>query len=368
MQKKSARSTMGRQFPATFNMLAGSSRFIKHSAMALKGLIEFYHLDGIKSGLPGTTYYSGRALMNLSSATIGTALLLLQKPRLGDIGLLTGSLIAAQIAFAPVDIDNALKDLKSYFQPETSCKRKTLPKPTEYFSEARRINFDRLGGNYLYHPLLLQKYNKGGNVKKYVDLITKEAEKNDLNPILFANQLFRESAGFRSSVVSGKTNSPAGAVGIAQFLPSTAKRLYGASVKDLKDWRKAIPLAAQHMKNLKKQFYNDQILAMITYNGGEAKDKNPVSFVKRKLGKTVISGDQWMRFMDTRRTAINENCYAPSAWHNETFRYIANITGASWSNQVHKNALRLNKQGIIIKLSDLTPVPQNMRVVTLQPA
>ncbi len=76
---------------------------------------------------------------------------------------------------------------------------------------------------------------------------------------LLAAQLYAES-GFNPFA-----NSPAGAQGIAQFMPGTA-RSYGLA--DPFDADKAIDAQAHLMSDLLKQFDNKPALALAAYNAG----------------------------------------------------------------------------------------------------
>ncbi len=71
-----------------------------------------------------------------------------------------------------------------------------------------------------------------------------------LSPALLAAQLYQESIGFKNSVVSGRQDSPAGARGIAQFMPGTWKTqgIDGNQdgIKNILDPEDAIPSAAQY--------------------------------------------------------------------------------------------------------------------------
>lgn len=89
------------------------------------------------------------------------------------------------------------------------------------------------------------------------------AAKHGLDPNMFVAQLAQESADFAPEVVAGKRKSGAGAIGVAQFMPKTAKEL-GI---DPRDPAQAIPAAAKYMSDLKKQFGTES-LARQAYNWG----------------------------------------------------------------------------------------------------
>lgn len=76
--------------------------------------------------------------------------------------------------------------------------------------------------------------------------------------------LAHESINFDPDVISGKRNSPAGAIGIAQFMPETAKSM-GVDPLDIKS---AIEGAARYLKQNFDKF-GSWDLALAAYNAGE---------------------------------------------------------------------------------------------------
>jgi len=94
---------------------------------------------------------------------------------------------------------------------------------------------------------------------RFHDPIAKAALRWNVPMNLLAAQLYAES-GFNPFA-----NSPAGARGIAQFMPGTA-RTYG--LDDPFDADKAIDAQAHLMSDLLKQFDNKPALALAAYNAG----------------------------------------------------------------------------------------------------
>ena len=92
-------------------------------------------------------------------------------------------------------------------------------------------------------------------------LIERSAKARDLPVPYLTRLIFREST-FRVSVVS-----PAGAQGVAQFMPGTAKE---RGLLDPFDPEQAIPHAAHYLADLRKQFGNLG-LAAAAYNGGSGR-------------------------------------------------------------------------------------------------
>jgi hypothetical protein len=85
------------------------------------------------------------------------------------------------------------------------------------------------------------------------------AGKYNIDPILLQRQIYQESR-FNPNAVS-----PAGAEGIAQFMPGTAAR-YGVNVKDVQS---SLEGAAHYMGDLTQQFRGNTGLALAGYNWGE---------------------------------------------------------------------------------------------------
>lgn len=92
-------------------------------------------------------------------------------------------------------------------------------------------------------------------------LIESAARSHGLPSDFLTRLIWRESS-FRSAVVS-----PAGAQGVAQFMPGTARE---RGLADPFDPEQAIPEAAEFLKDLRSQFGNLG-LAAAAYNGGPAR-------------------------------------------------------------------------------------------------
>ncbi len=98
-------------------------------------------------------------------------------------------------------------------------------------------------------------------------LIDDSAKTRDL-PVAFLTRLIWRESSFRVGVVS-----PAGAQGVAQFMPGTAKE---RGLLDPFDPEQAIPHAAHLLADLKRQFGNLG-LAAAAYNGGPTRVSNWLS-------------------------------------------------------------------------------------------
>jgi hypothetical protein len=104
---------------------------------------------------------------------------------------------------------------------------------------------------------------KRGDPTPYMPLIQKAASKHGVPAELLFGQIKQES-GFDPDVISGKRKSSAGAVGISQFMPETAKR-FGISPTDP---AQAIDAQARYLKLLRDQF-GTWDAAFKAYNWGE---------------------------------------------------------------------------------------------------
>ncbi len=96
-------------------------------------------------------------------------------------------------------------------------------------------------------------------IHRICDLIRVEADRNGLPRDFFARLIWKESR-FDADAVS-----PAGAEGIAQFMPGTAKM---RGLDDSFDIAKAIPASASYLAEMRKGFGNLG-LAAAAYNSGE---------------------------------------------------------------------------------------------------
>lgn len=100
----------------------------------------------------------------------------------------------------------------------------------------------------------------------------KAALKYDLDVNVLIEQGRVESINFNPAVISGRIASPAGAVGISQFMSGTARR-YGLQVgpgrDDRTDPELAIDAQARYMRDLLRLFNGRYDLAVAAYNCGE---------------------------------------------------------------------------------------------------
>lgn len=128
----------------------------------------------------------------------------------------------------------------------------------------------------------------------YDSLIKDTAERYGLNHSLFRRQLYQESR-FNPNAVSR-----AGAMGIGQIMPKTAKAYGVTDLSTLKDPFFNIDLAGRIMKDNLKYAKGNQYAALAMYNGGTAAMKNYLKGDYKKLPKetwnyidTIGDDDRW---------------------------------------------------------------------------
>lgn len=100
----------------------------------------------------------------------------------------------------------------------------------------------------------------------YDALIISSATANGFDPAILYRLLNQESR-FRPDIINGSTRSPVGALGIAQFMPATAREWLGSEAAAL-DPSKAIPGAARYLAWLIRQFSGNVKAAIAAYNWG----------------------------------------------------------------------------------------------------
>lgn len=128
----------------------------------------------------------------------------------------------------------------------------------------------------------------------YDSIIKDTAERYGLNHSLFRRQLYQESR-FNPNAVSR-----AGAMGIGQIMPKTAKAYGVTDLSTLKDPFFNIDLAGRIMKDNLKYAKGNQYAALAMYNGGTAAMKNYLKGNYKELPKetwnyidTIGDDDRW---------------------------------------------------------------------------
>lgn len=147
---------------------------------------------------------------------------------------------------------------------------------------------------------------------KFASFAYDESKKAGLDPEAYCRQLKQESN------FNPNARSYVGAEGVCQFMPATGKKYGLYSQADRKNPYKAIPASVRMMARLKRK-YGDQTLATAAYNGGGG----AIDFVKSRLGKSKITGNEWLNYMQARQNKLGTA--KKSAWHVETLNYAKKI-------------------------------------------
>lgn len=154
----------------------------------------------------------------------------------------------------------------------------------------------------------------GSYSKENIDeLVQSIASQKNVDPKVIQKLIGAESS------YSIKAKSNKGASGIMQLSPTVAKK-YGVenilNSNKPEDIKKVVNAGIDFYKTLLAQNNNDYILASVAYNGGQ----NAVNFVKEKLNKNNITGEDWVNYMAERRKSNPSK--DKHAWQNETFNYV----------------------------------------------
>lgn len=111
---------------------------------------------------------------------------------------------------------------------------------------------------------------------KYADAIALAEDANGIPRDMLARLLYQESR-YREDIITGKTRSPVGAMGIAQFMPATAKEM---GVNPL-DPLQAIEGAAKYLARLYRMFGNwTEALAAYNWGAGNVRRQGLVNAPK----------------------------------------------------------------------------------------
>lgn len=238
--------------------------------------------------------------------------------------------------------EEILSSLNSFNQQSYT---QSISDPLRIIIEAEQQE-DLYEGGHMFSPYLIQKLERSSDARQYMRWIIDAAEQNGLDPVLFGNQLFRESIHFSPAVIRGDKDSHAGAMGIAQFIRSTGAS-YGLNENaDFYDPKKSIYAAARYMSDLTDDYNGDQVLAMVAYNGGP----KAIEFVEKELGQREITSAEWIEFMKIRLAQFGT--IDKSAWHVETLEYVLDITGKNWDTDYQSWALKLQGDEPMLYVED----------------
>lgn len=192
----------------------------------------------------------------------------------------------------------------------------------EYGVEADALAKGKL--KYIENDLLpIAQNGKNLNKETYDDSIEKIAKEKGVDPNIIKKLISNESG------YSTQSKSNKGARGIMQLSPAVAKQ-YGVEniihSNKPEDVKKVISAGIDYYKKMLDQNNGDYLLASAAYNGGQ----KSIDFVKEKLNKQSITGNDWVNYMTERRkTSPSKNKHA---WQNETYNYVTSIHGNNNTN------------------------------------
>jgi membrane-bound lytic murein transglycosylase MltF len=144
-------------------------------------------------------------------------------------------------------------------------------------------------------------------------LFRKYAERYDLDPLLLVAQ------GYQESKLDHSRRSKAGAVGVMQMLPSTA-RDRNVSISDITNLENNIHAGAKYLRWIMDRYYDDpgmtrlqqELFALASYNAGPAK----IARLRKKADSQGLDPDLWFD---------NVEIVAAREIGRETVQYVANI-------------------------------------------
>jgi hypothetical protein len=115
-------------------------------------------------------------------------------------------------------------------------------------------------GDYVMPPLDSQKPSAGGRGHKYEDVVIREAERIGLDPSLAVHVLYKETGNLKNPE---SARSKAGAIGVMQLMPKTAKSLGVDPLNPEENIRGGV----MYLKQMYDK-YQDPTLAFAAYNAG----------------------------------------------------------------------------------------------------
>jgi hypothetical protein len=115
-------------------------------------------------------------------------------------------------------------------------------------------------GDYVMPPLDSQKPGIGGRGHKYEDVVIKEAQRIGLDPSLAVHVLYKETGNLKNPE---SARSKAGAIGVMQLMPRTAKELGVDPLNPEENIRGGV----MYLKQMYDK-YQDPTLAFAAYNAG----------------------------------------------------------------------------------------------------
>lgn len=148
---------------------------------------------------------------------------------------------------------------------------------------------------------------------RMVSIFEKYAAKYDFDYLLLGAQAYQESG------LDQKKKSPAGAIGVMQVLPSTA-RDPNVNISDIHLLEENIHAGTKYLRYIANRYFNDgsidplnrMLFAFAAYNAGPAR----IQRVRRKAGKMGLDPNVWFQ---------NTEIAAAGTVGRETVQYVSNI-------------------------------------------
>lgn len=189
-----------------------------------------------------------------------------------------------------------------------------------------------------------EKDKPASKIGRICELIAQEADEHELPREFFARLIWKESRFDHLAV------SPAGAEGIAQFMPATAK---SRGLSDSFDIEKAIPASAKYLAELKRG-YGNLGLAAAAYNAGETRISNWLGsggFLPLETEDYVldVTGEPADNFTDRNRQVTNKPLAEKMSFEDACLKLpviktrtvpMAKIARKPWAIQVAGNFRR----------------------------
>lgn len=235
----------------------------------------------------------------------------------------------------------------------------------------------RQEGKSLLRGDMLEFLEKNPSRLPYAKLALEAAQKHGIDENRFVNQIFQESK--FNPLAKGPQTRFGQALGIAQFLPGTAKEfdVDKHELTDPKKVAKVLDAAAQKIA-LDTTKYGSQQLAIVAYNGGERTIESAKSEINKKRErdglepKEKITIEDWREVMDSRRAALeskmekqgrdpdNYRSYTRkerSMWHYETRGYDDAINSERFSPDQLRRAMEYSQNKPAAPATQPVPVP-----------
>ena len=131
-----------------------------------------------------------------------------------------------------------------------------------------------------------------GQIKYSKDLIKRmvviEAQSNGVVPPALAMAVAKVESNFQAHV-----KSSAGARGVMQIMPTTARGEFGVGAKRLWDPKVNIHLGVKYLEQLYRQYDNRWDMALSHYNGGTIKNGRPHSYTRKYVSDVM---GYWQKF------------------------------------------------------------------------